>query len=96
LIPLRPARVPDLMNSFEGSGDNLGDGADGAISREPIDLVLHELSQPLTVLLCTLEAGCDLESVAELRSAMNAALVECERMRATVVAWRSKVRRPGY
>jgi len=47
-------------------------------------LNLHEMSQPLTVLLCTLEFGADLTTVAEMRTTMISALTECERLRSIV------------
>lgn len=52
---------------------------------------LHELSQPLTVLLCTLEYGMDLTTVAEMRSIMAAAVLECERMKTIVSSLRDKL-----
>jgi len=52
---------------------------------------LHELSQPLTVLLCTLEFGADQRTVAEMRATMVSALVECERLRSIVNALRDRL-----
>jgi signal transduction histidine kinase len=65
------------------------DADDSIISAVRADL--HELSQPLTVLLCTLEFSADLRTVAEMRSIVTAALLECERMKRIVSALRDKL-----
>jgi hypothetical protein len=52
---------------------------------------LHELSQPLTVLLCTLEHGRDLDTVTEMRPVVTGALRECERLRKTIAKMREDV-----
>lgn len=45
---------------------------------------LHELSQPLTVLLCSLDHGLSLDSPEEMKQAMRSALDASDRMRDTV------------
>jgi hypothetical protein len=65
---------------------------DGPLSLRQLDVALHEMSQPITVLLCSLEFGADLESVSEMESVMRAALLECERLRRTVVQLQDRVR----
>jgi hypothetical protein len=65
---------------------------DGAPLLRRLDAVVHELSQPVTVLLCTLEYGADLNSAAEMEAIMRAALLECERLRRTMIALQDLVR----
>ncbi len=59
---------------------------------ERLEERLHELSQPMTVLLCSLEYGLSLDSVAEVRPVMWGALVECERLRIAVLGMQQQVR----
>jgi len=54
---------------------------------------LHELSQPMTVLLCTLDYGVGLESLTEMRETMAISQEACERLRLGVVAMQAQVRR---
>jgi hypothetical protein len=53
---------------------------------------LHEASQPMTVLLCTLEYGASLDSVKEMRETMAISQEACERLRKTVLSMQGKVR----
>lgn len=52
---------------------------------------LHELSQPLTALLCLLELGSCSSTVAELEQGMSAAREECNRLCKTVHEMQSHV-----
>ena len=61
------------------------------LTPEQLDRALHDLSQPMTVLLCTLEYGAELNSVEEMREAMRSALRECERLRTLMTAMRTKI-----
>lgn len=57
---------------------------------------LHELSQPLTVLLCALQAGADLDSVEELRLVIDGALEECRRLQETVQVMQMQVQQNAH
>lgn len=57
-----------------------------------LNVSLHDLSQPLTVLLCTLEYGAGLESLSEMKEAIEISQEACERLRRTVVAMQLQVR----
>ncbi len=51
------------------------------LTAEQLSVALHDLAQPLTVLLCTLEYAIELDTLDEVRGAMRSALRECERLR---------------
>jgi signal transduction histidine kinase len=58
---------------------------------QQLNASLHELSQPLTALLCLLELGSCSSTVSELERGMSAALEECNRLRKTVHEMQSYV-----
>lgn len=51
------------------------------LTAEQLSVALHDLAQPMTVLLCTLEYAAEIESLEEIRVAIQSALRECERLR---------------
>jgi len=53
---------------------------------------LHEASQPMTVLLCTLEYGGSLDSMEEMRQMIALSQEACERLRITVQRMQARVR----
>lgn len=53
---------------------------------------LHELCQPMTVLLCTLELSAELDSMEEIGDATRVARDACERLRQTVAAMQALMR----
>ncbi len=55
---------------------------------EQMDVVLHGLCQPLTVLQCRLALGKLSGELGDMREAIEAALVECARLNASVGAIR--------
>lgn len=63
---------------------------DAALLRE-LNGSLHELSQPITVLLCTLEFGADLDSVDEIKQLLRVALEQSRRLRQTTIAMRTRM-----
>jgi hypothetical protein len=74
-------RVRDVVE--EQSGEELV---------ERIDVVLHGLCQPLTVLQCRLAMGELSGEPVAMREAIGAALGECERLNAAVGAMREMLR----
>jgi hypothetical protein len=68
-----------------------GGACDLALLRE-LNGCLHELSQPMTVLLCTLDYGVGLESLTEMRETMAISQEACERLRRGVAAMQAQVR----
>lgn len=63
------------------------------LTAEQLSAALHDLAQPMTVLLCTLEYAIELDSLDEMRTAIRSALRECERLR----MWMTRLQpeRPG-
>jgi len=53
---------------------------------------LHAMSQPMTVLLCTLEYSASLDSVPELIETVKVSQEACERLRKSVAAMQTVVR----
>ncbi len=53
---------------------------------------LHEMSQPMTVLLCAMEYGAGLDSMQELKEMMRISQDACDRLRKNVSAMQSAVR----
>ncbi len=51
---------------------------------QQVNASLHELSQPLTVLLCALELGAGIDTMDELKQVMSGALDQCRRLQETV------------
>jgi len=56
-----------------------------------MELGLHELSQPMTALLCLLEYGASLEASDEMKQVMTWSRDAIERLRVTVKAMQEKV-----
>jgi hypothetical protein len=82
------ARVPEPAHEVPGGG-----GPEAAATLlQSLNGSLHELSQPMTVLLCTLEYGASLDSLKEMKETMAISQEACERLRQTIVAMQSRVR----
>lgn len=64
----------------------------GVESLQAISASLHELCQPLTVLLYALECGGSRESVVEMKEMFVLSQESCERLRKTVVEMQQQVR----
>jgi hypothetical protein len=79
--------VPETPTHARGDGNALA-----AAFLHELNGSLHELSQPMTVLLCTLEYGAALDSLQEMRETMMISQEACERLRRAVVAMQSQVR----
>lgn len=60
-----------------------------------MDTGLHELSQPMTALMCLLEYGASLEASDEMRQVMTWSTEAIERLRVTVIAMQATVQREG-
>ena len=56
-----------------------------------VDNGLHALSQPITVLLCTLELCLALDSVGEIKELLTVAREASERLRETSLAMRARL-----
>jgi len=57
---------------------------------------LHELSQPMTALLCLLEYGSSLEASDEMKQVMSWSTDAMERLRVTVIAMQQQVQEEGH
>jgi len=79
--------VPEPAHQAPGCG---GPGA--ATLLQSLNGSLHELSQPMTVLLCTLDYGASLDSLKEMKETMAISQEACERLRQTIVAMQTRVR----
>jgi len=72
---------------------SVGGGSAGAATLlQSLNGSLHELSQPMTVLLCTLDYGASLDSLKEMKETMAISQEACERLRQTIVAMQTRVR----
>jgi len=80
--------VPEPAHHAPGCG---GSGA-AATLLQSLNGSLHELSQPMTVLLCTLDYGASLDSLKEMKETMAISQEACERLRQTIVAMQMRVR----
>jgi hypothetical protein len=68
----------------------IGGGDDVALLRD-LDDRLHAMSQPITILLCTLEFGRGLDSVEEIKRLLLTAREASERLRETALAMRAQL-----
>ena len=53
---------------------------------------LHEMSQPMTVLLCILDYGVCLETVEELKQTLTMSQEQCERLQKSVLGMQIQLR----
>jgi hypothetical protein len=67
-------------------------GASEAKLLSGLGAALHEMSQPMTVLLCALEYASGLESSAEMREMIGAGVEACARLSATVRSMQIQVK----
>ena len=74
-------------------GASVTDISDEARFVQALQSSLHELSQPMTVLLCTLEYGGSLESVAEVKEMLTVSQEACDRLRKIVVSMQALARK---
>lgn len=83
--------MPDAqtLQTLQTKGTPLGGGPEFV---QAMNMRLHDLSQPITVLLCTLDYSGSLDSVVEMKQMLTLSQEACERLRKIVVAMQIQVR----
>ncbi len=67
-------------------------GASEAKLLSGLGAALHEMSQPMTVLLCAMEYAAGLDSVQEMKETVRVSQEACERLRKNVTTMQAMVR----
>jgi hypothetical protein len=87
--------VNELVAPYEriAVAPNAGDSPEGLL--RSMEVGLHEMSQPMTALLCLLEYGSSLEVSDEMKQVMTWSTDAIERLRVTVIAMQQRVQEAG-
>jgi hypothetical protein len=94
LVIVKTVREPTGEQARVESASEAGEPADGFLKR--MEAGLHDLSQPMTALLCLLEYGSSLEASDEMKQVMSWSTDAMERLRVTVIAMQQQVQEEGH